>query len=138
MPYDTTKPQQEDSPTLLVVESDILVRMVIAEYLRECGYAVIEGLHAHDAVTVLKSGKKVDIVLSEIRLTGDMDGFALSQWIRQNHPDVDVVLSSGADKSADKAGDLCDEGPLDKPYHPQDVLRRIHLLRERRRIAPKR
>jgi hypothetical protein len=46
-----------------------------------------------------------------------------------------VILTSGVAKAADKAGDLCDEGPLAKPYHPQDVVRRINLLREGRRTS---
>jgi hypothetical protein len=40
-------------------------------------------------------------------------------------------------RTAEKAGDLCDDGPLEKPYHPQEVVRRINLLLERRRTALK-
>ncbi len=137
MPNDAPQPASETPPTLMVVEPDILVRMVVAEYLRECGYFVIEGLTADDVLTILGDGRKLDIVFTEVQLIGTMDGFALARWIRQNHPDIDVILTSGAARAADKAGDLCDEGPLEKPYHPQDVLRRIHLLRERRKTTPK-
>jgi CheY-like chemotaxis protein len=137
MPNDAPQPTSEAPPTLMVVEPDIAVRMVIAEYLRECGYIVIDGLTADDVLTILGAGKKLDIVLSEVQLAGATDGFALARLIRQNHPDIDVILTSGAAKVADKAGDLCDEGPLDKPYHPQDVLRRIHLLRERQKTTSK-
>jgi DNA-binding response OmpR family regulator len=120
----------------LVVEPDILVRMVIASYLRDCGYKVLEGVTAGDVVAILGSGQKVDIVLSEAQLRDGMDGFGLANWVRANHPDVDVILTCGAARAADKAGDLCEDGPLEKPYHPQEVVRRINLLRERRRIAP--
>ena len=41
--------------TILVVEPDILVRMAIADYLRECGYKVLEGVTAEDVVTALES-----------------------------------------------------------------------------------
>jgi hypothetical protein len=40
-------------------------------------------------------------------------------------------------RAAGKAGDLCDDGPLEKPYHPQEVVRGINLLLERRRTALK-
>jgi DNA-binding response OmpR family regulator len=126
-----------DSSTIIVVEPDILARMVIAEYLRECGYKVVEGVTADDVLAVLGAGREVAIVMAEIRLAGAMDGFALAQWIRANHPSIDVILTSGVDKAADKAGDLCDNGPLAKPYHPQEVVRRINRLRERRRVAQK-
>jgi len=50
---------------------------------------------------------------------------------------VRALISVGAARAADKASDLGDEGQLEKPYKPQEVVRRINLLRERRRAAPK-
>jgi DNA-binding response OmpR family regulator len=122
--------------TILLVDSDILVRMAIASYLRDCGYRVLEGATAADVLILLGSGQKVDVVLSEARLPDGADGFRLAHWVRAHHPDVDVILTCGAARAADKAGDLCEDGPLEKPYHPREVVRRINLLRERRRIAP--
>jgi DNA-binding NtrC family response regulator len=122
--------------TILVVEPDILVRIAIASYLRDCGYKVLEGVKATDVITVLSSGQTIEVVLSEVRLRGKMDGFGLARWVREHHPGVDVILTSGAARAADKAKDLCDDGPLEKPYEPQAVVRRINLLRERRRTAP--
>jgi DNA-binding response OmpR family regulator len=130
-----TNPADVTHGTILVIEPDILVRMTIAEYLRGCGYKVLEGLRADDVVTVLGSEQKIDIIFAEVQLGGSFDGFGLAQWVRQNHPGVDVILTSGITKAAEKAGDLCDEGPLEKPYHPQEVLRRINILRERRRTT---
>jgi DNA-binding response OmpR family regulator len=80
---------------------------------------------------------QIDVIFVEVQLGGGTDGFALAQWVRDKHPSIDVILTSGAAKAAEKAGDLCDEGPLEKPYHPQEVVRRINILRERRRTAPK-
>ncbi len=139
MPSPPNKPSS-DSPapgTILVVEPDILVRMVIADYLRGCGYKVLEGVTADDVKAVLGSGKQIDIIFAEVQLSGGMDGFGLAQWVRDNHSGIDVILTSGAAKAAEKAGDLCDDGPLAKPYHPQEVYRRIKILLERRRTAPK-
>jgi CheY-like chemotaxis protein len=125
------------STTILVVEPDILVRMVVAEYLRDCGYKVIEGVSADDALAVLQAGRKIDLILAEVQLVGRMDGFELAREIRENHPGIDVILTTGAPRAADKAGDLCDDGPLEKPYEPQEVVRRIKILRERRRRSQK-
>ncbi len=135
MPVDDPSSSEIPPSTILVVEPDILVRMTIADYLRSCGYRVIEAVTADDVVTVLGTEHKIDIVLTEVLLSGSMDGFALAQWLRQNHPAVDVVLTSGIAKAAEQAADLCDEGPLEKPYHPQEVVRRINILLERRRTA---
>jgi CheY-like chemotaxis protein len=155
MPSDDRSSDEAAPSTVLVVESDILVRMSIAEYLRGCGYKVIEGVTADDVLAVLESGQKIDVIFAEVQPSGDrrrrrprsatplrgrprsMDGFGLAQWVRENHPDIDVILTSGIARAAEKAGDLCDDGPLEKPYHPQEVVRRINLLLERRRTAPK-
>jgi len=115
--------------TVLVVEPDILVRMVIADYLRDCGYKVLEGVTADDVLVVLGAGQRIDVIFAEVQLSGSMDGFGLARWVRQNHPGIDVILTSGIAKTAEKAGDLCDDGPLEKPYHPQEVVRRINILR---------
>jgi CheY-like chemotaxis protein len=125
------------SATVLVVEPDILVRMVIADYVRDCGYKVVEGVNADEALAVLGAGTKIDVILTEVQLSGSLDGFGLARQIREDHPEIDVILTSGVARAADKAGDLCDDGPLEKPYHPQDVVRRINLLRERRRTSLK-
>lgn len=109
--------------------------MVLADYLRDCGYKVVEGVTADDVLAVLAAGKKIDVVLAEVQLGGSSNGFELARHIRENHPDIDVILSNGAPGAAQRAGDLCDEGPLEKPYHPEEVVRRINALRERRRIA---
>lgn len=121
------------SATILVVEPDILVRMVIADYLRDCGYRVIEGVNADDVMAVLAAGIKIDVILTEVLLAGGNGGFELARRIREKHPGIDVILISGVTTAADKAGDLCDDGPVEKPYQPQEIVRRINILRERRR-----
>jgi DNA-binding NtrC family response regulator len=131
----TKRVLQANAETILVIEPDVLVRMVIAEYLRDCGYKVIETTGAEEAMAVLNAGRKVDAVFSEVKLQGGMDGFALAQWIRAKHPQLEVILTGGLTATAEKAGELCDEGPLEKPYHPQQVVQRLKILFEKRRKA---
>lgn len=117
------------SQTVLVVEDEVLIRMVIADYLRECGYRVIEAGNAAEALIVLQSPEPVDVVFSDIQMPGDMDGFGLATWVRQNQPWIKMLLTSGNPRAAQTAGDLCEEGPLErKPYHPQAILARIQRL----------
>ena len=70
----------------MVVEPDVLVRMTIADYLRECGYRVVEAITAEEALNFLTAGVKVDTMLSAVKLQGAMDGFALAQRIRKVSP----------------------------------------------------
>jgi DNA-binding response OmpR family regulator len=118
---------------VLILEPDILIRMVIAQYLRECGYTVIEGIQAADFHTLIESGRQLDIVLVDVNLSGDVNGFELSRAVRQTHSHIDVILTSGVTGTAEQAHDLCEDGPIRKPYHPKDVESRIRTLVERRR-----
>jgi DNA-binding response OmpR family regulator len=115
----------------MIVEPEVVARMVVGEYLRECGYRVIEGMSAADVWSVLDNGVTLDVLL--VHVSGNVDGFMLARQVRDRNPNIDVILTSGVAKVADKAGTLCEEGPLEKPYHPREVVRRIQLLRERRR-----
>jgi DNA-binding response OmpR family regulator len=116
--------------SILVVEDEVLIRLAIAEYLRECGYKVHEATHAAEAVAVLESPEvSVDVVFSDVVMPGEMDGFGLARWVRANRPGVEVILTSTVDRSAEVAGMLCEAGPLmKKPYEPQSVAERIKQL----------
>ncbi len=123
---------EADTPlqTILVVEDEVLIRLVIAEYLRECGYRVHEAVSAEEAIFILQAPEvSIDIVFSDVEMQGDMDGFGLARWVRTNMPRTQVILTSGAERSADIAGTLCEAGPLlTKPYPSQDVVDRIKQL----------
>lgn len=115
--------------TILVVEDEVLVRLPLAEYLRDCGFRVFEAATVAEAKAVLYANTPIDLVFSDVNLAEAEDGFALASWIRQNRPDVKVLLASGAASAAKKAGDLCMDGPmLSKPYEYTEVLRRIQTL----------
>jgi DNA-binding response OmpR family regulator len=119
--------------TILFVEPEILVRMTVADYLRNCGYVVVEAFSGEDAVAVMSMARPVDIVLADVRLPGELDGFGLATWARDNHPGVEVILTSGVRRCAEKASELCGDSPLRKPYQPHELAQRINLLLERRR-----
>jgi CheY-like chemotaxis protein len=115
---------------VLVVDDEVLVRTAIAEYLRDCGYRVLEAASATEAVLALQDSElRVDIVLSAVEMPGPMDGFGLSRWTREHRPDVEVVLAGTPARAATAAAKLCDEGPkLSRPYQPQLVLDRIKRM----------
>ncbi|MGH6990188.1 MAG: response regulator [Stellaceae bacterium] len=122
---------------IVIVESDILVRHPLAEYLRECGYTVLEAADIDEARLLIDEGASpVDIVLADCNAPGE-NGFHLASWVRVNHPDIDVILAGSVAGAAEKAGDLCEEGPtLTKPYDHRillDHIRRLVAARDRRR-----
>lgn len=119
--------------TVLVVEDEVLIRWVIAEHLRDCGYRVIEAGTGDEAIDILRrTALAVDVVFSDVQMPGSMNGFAVARWVRQQRPNMKVVLTSGYAKAADAAREMCGEAPmLPKPYSPTELERRIrHLIAE--------
>lgn len=118
------------SKTVLLVDSEIIVRTTLSEYLRSCGYRVVEAASGEEALTVLKDTElPVDVTLSEVELRGDIDGFQLAAWIRHRRPQISVILAGTPKRAAKAAGDLCEDGPMmKKPYDPQLVLDHIKRL----------
>jgi CheY-like chemotaxis protein len=116
--------------TVLVVEDEVLIRWVIAEYLRDCGYRIIEAGSGDEAIDILRrTAWTVDVVFSDVQMPGSIDGFALAQWVRRQQPAIKVVLTSGIAKATDAAQALCDEAPLiPKPYNPAELEQRIRGL----------
>lgn len=114
--------------TVLVVEDELLVREVIVEYLRDCGFRVIEASNADDAIKMLRTDPRIDVVFSDVLMPGTLDGFGLAQWIRREQPNVRIILTSGLARTA-AASELCADGPLmPKPYNYGDVEGRIRSL----------
>lgn len=112
---------------ILLVESDVLVRNPLAEYLRDCGFRVLEAAGAGEARRLLAEGAQpVDVVLADADAPG---AFALARWIREGFPAIRLVMAGSPAIAAEKAGELCEDGPLlAKPYDPQIVLDRIRRL----------
>jgi DNA-binding response OmpR family regulator len=136
---ETTQTPPPDKPNaILVMEPDVLVRMVIADYLRECGYKVIEATSADEALTILNTNIGIEMVFSGAQLQNGDDGFSLAHRIRLAHPSVEIILTSSLENAAHRAAEVCGNGSrrlLTKPYNPQEVVRRIHVLRERHRTS---
>jgi CheY-like chemotaxis protein len=114
--------------TVLIVEDETMVRLPIAEYLRDCGYHVLEAADASEAMAVVDSDK-VDVVFSDVRMPGQIDGFGLARWLQQNHPRVPVLLTSGWTGATQKGNDA-PRGVrvIEKPYSQAQVADRLEGL----------
>ena len=120
--------------SILIVDGDIISRHAIADYLRHCGYAVVEAANTDEALTALAElSLGVDIILCDIAAIGARSGFELAQWVRDNRPVLEVRLAGSLDVAARTAADLCETGPhLKRPYEPQAVVDYIKQLRAAR------
>ena len=85
--------------TVLVVEDEVLTRMMIAETLREAGLVVVEAGNADEAMAYIKGGAAVDLVFADIEMPGAMDGAVLARRLRAEFPGIKVMLTSGGSRT---------------------------------------
>ena len=99
---------------------------MLADDLREQGYAVIEAANADEALAVLRSSVAVDLVMTDVQMPGTIDGFVLAQVVRAERPSVKVVIGSGrvpAPELIEKA-----DAFFLKPYDTVVIVARIKEL----------
>jgi CheY-like chemotaxis protein len=120
--------EQAGNHTVLVVEDEQMVRMPIVEYLRDCGYHVLEARDASEAIAATDLEPSVSVVFSDIRMPGTMDGFGLAEWFRRHRPEVPVLLTSGYSGARGQIVPALENEFIEKPYSQKQVERRIAAL----------
>lgn len=112
------------SARLLIAEDDAFIRAMIADFLRDSGFDVLEAESADQAVAVLESGANISLLFSDIKMPGTMDGCDLARQVRERWPDTRVLLTSGYSSALAEARNT-EPQVLEKPYRPLSVLAAI-------------
>ena len=117
-------PDSVASPVILVVDDEPLIRMDVADALRDAGFAVHEACDGVEALEALAQAQ-VQLVLSDVQMPR-LDGFGLARRLRAERPGLPVVLASGFVRADGVPADLADLAPvLAKPFPLDALLRRI-------------
>ncbi|MGE6472963.1 ATP-binding protein, partial [Serratia proteamaculans] len=103
--------------TVLIVEDDPAVRVLVSEVLSELGYAFVEAGDAKSAMPFLDSGQRIDLLISDVGLPG-MNGRQLAEVGRQIRPDLKVLFITGYAEHAAVRGGFLDPGMqmITKPF----------------------
>jgi CheY-like chemotaxis protein len=115
-------------PTVLIVEDEFFVRFTTAEFLREEGYEVLEAETADEALDIFRSGAQIDLLFTDVRMPGSMDGVALATLVRREWPCVHIILTSGYAPELLSARSVAEDRVISKPYRQQAVLTAIRSL----------
>ncbi|WP_268796632.1 response regulator [Pseudomonas huanghezhanensis] len=92
--------------TLLVVEDDAIVRMLIVDVLEELEYTVLEAADGAEALSYLdNSNTVIDLLMTDKGLP-DMDGIELAQKARELRPLLPVLFASGYAENIDAPADM--------------------------------
>jgi DNA-binding NtrC family response regulator len=88
-------PADKDAPKILVVEDELLVRTALADALRHAGYSVVELSEAKEALGHLSEGGAADLVITDLKMPGAIDGLDLAEWLQTALPALPVIMTTG-------------------------------------------
>jgi len=83
-----------DGPSILVVEDEVMLLMVVAETLRDAGFTVLEASNGTTALQALKEHPEIVLMISDIKMPG-MSGYEVAQEGLTLRPELKVVLMTG-------------------------------------------
>ncbi len=104
------------APVLLMVEDEVLIRISVCDFLRNAGFTVIEAGSAREALAVLKVRDDIALVLTDIHMSGALEGVELIREIRKSYPAIKVITAS-AYRNTEPV-----EATVTKPYSLEGLL----------------
>ncbi len=84
-----------DGLAVLLVEDNVRLRGMIARTLESLGCTVVAAGDASEAMRLLQAGSVVQLMLSDIRMPGPIDGVALAEWVSTHHRGIAILLVTG-------------------------------------------
>ncbi len=110
-------PFANDGETVLIVEDDPAVRVLVCAVLKELGYRFVEAGDAISAMPIIESGQRIDLLISDVGLPG-MNGRQLAEIGRQVRPGLKVLFITGYAEHAAVRGGFLDPGMqlITKPF----------------------
>lgn len=120
-------PNRDSRPIVLIVEDEALVRHIASEEFADAGYEVIEAADGAGAVSVLSSDRRIDLLFTDIRLPGPIDGWSIADRARSLRPEIPVIYATGYTSEQMRTV----EGALffRKPYRPAELIAAADRLR---------
>jgi CheY-like chemotaxis protein len=113
------------SKCVLVVEDEPLIRLLVIDILSEAGFEVLEAQDPAEALTVLKSDEQIDVLLTDVRMPGCIDGFELAEVAKRSRPKLRVIVTSGYIARGDLPSGT---NFLHKPFSASDLLKRVRQV----------
>jgi two-component system cell cycle sensor histidine kinase/response regulator CckA len=122
--------------TVLVVEDEEAVRLIVRRVLESQGYAIIEARDGNDALRVCgERGNDIDLVLSDVIMPG-MGGRELARALASSRPTLPILFMSGYNDDGELATGGEDRGVLAKPFTSETLARQVREALDRRRPTP--
>ncbi|EPX59214.1 hypothetical protein D187_003118 [Cystobacter fuscus DSM 2262] len=130
----TPLPRAQEGETVLVVEDDPAVRMLVLEILEDLGYAALEAKDARSALPILEGKGRIDLLVTDVGLPGGMNGRQMAEVARQCRPELQVLFITGYAEGASVRGGFLAPGMemITKPFALDVLAARIREMIERK------
>ncbi|WP_246692775.1 PAS domain-containing protein [Methylobacterium sp. WL64] len=125
-------PRAENGQTVLVVDDEPTVRMLVTEVLEDLGYTAIEAADGPAGLKVLRSNVRIDLLVTDVGLPGGMNGRQVADAARVTRPSLKVLFITGYAENAVVGNGHLDPGMavLTKPFVMEALASRIRELIE--------
>ena len=123
-------PRAEQGETVLVVDDEPTVRMLVTEVLADLGYTAIEAADGAAGLRVLQSDTRIDLLVTDVGLPGGMNGRQVADAARVARPGLKVLFITGYAENAVLSHGHLDPGMhvLTKPFAMEALASRIRTL----------
>ncbi len=128
--FDLGDAGSEHGETILIVDDEPTIRLLVMEVLDDLGYAAVEASDGASALRVLESGRRIDLLVTDIGLPHGMSGAELAEQGRALRPDLRVLFITGyADNAVAGDGRLARGTEiLTKPFAIDELAHRIKKM----------
>jgi CheY-like chemotaxis protein len=116
------------APSILVVEDEVLIRLAVIDHLQDLGFKVLGVGNAAEAIEALEANLQIDLVFTDVKMPGVMDGLGLAQWVLARRPGLPVIVASGHIRRSDTGSGLDAAVFYPKPYDVGEIAERILQL----------
>lgn len=129
-PAPQERPRASASGTVLVVDDEPSVRMLVTEALADLGYSAIEAADAASGLKVLGSDVGIDLLITDVGLPGGMNGRQMADAARQSRPELKVLFITGYAEKAAIGSNQLEPGMhvLSKPFAMENLAARISAI----------
>jgi len=102
-PQPLLRPARGEGETVLVVEDDPAVRLLVLEVLKELGYVALEAGDSETALQILARSQRIDLLISDVGLPGGLNGRQLAEVAREHRPELPILFITGyAERAAER------------------------------------
>src|SRR5215213_5493826 len=125
--------QRGEGETVLVIDDEPAIRTLVVEALQEYGYRVIQADSGPSGLRILQSAARIDLLVTDVGLPGDMNGRQVADTARQEHPELKVLFITGFAESAVVSNGNLPAGMavITKPFALTALSQKIRDLIER-------